>query len=435
MRKALSGIGLGCLVGLLLAGAVQLGAQSLPQMLGYGRTSGGVNVPLKVDSQGRLATSGGATGTVTSIATTSPITGGTITSTGTIACPTCGVTGSPLSQFASTTSAQLAGVISNETGSGLLVFGTGPVITLLNATGLPLTTGVNGNLPVTNLNSGASASSSTFWRGDGTWAAAGGSSLPAGWAWDTSALSGPSGGNIFLGGIAEPDLSCCDGPTVNGFSSIANGVIQSNWVSADASPYVELDGYVSGGTIASPTDAPSGAALYIYGNAYRSGAYETVGYMSLQTNGAGDGIAKLTANGSASAQILLDSSGSGLVTVNRAFKAVGYQSADGTAGATTTGFKNGLYVSAPGPAFVGILRGVTGSISGALTLGTCNTGTATVTGARAGMEVSASYDTNPGNLVTPPKAIITADDTITVTSCGLGVVTPTATTVQVAVIQ
>jgi hypothetical protein len=55
-----------------------------------------------------------------------------------------GLTASPLSQFAATTSAQLAGIISDETGSGALVFGTAPVITLANATGLPISTGVSG---------------------------------------------------------------------------------------------------------------------------------------------------------------------------------------------------------------------------------------------------------------------------------------------------
>lgn len=38
------------------------------------------------------------------------------------------LTANPLSQFAATTSAQLAGVISDETGSGVLVFGTAPTL-------------------------------------------------------------------------------------------------------------------------------------------------------------------------------------------------------------------------------------------------------------------------------------------------------------------
>ena len=69
--------------------------------------------------------------------------------------PADAVTTGTLAQFAATTSAQLAGVLTDETGTGLAVFNTSPTLvspilgtptsaTLTNATGLPIATGVSG---------------------------------------------------------------------------------------------------------------------------------------------------------------------------------------------------------------------------------------------------------------------------------------------------
>jgi hypothetical protein len=88
--------------------------------------------------------------TLTASRTVTLADGNTTLATGTMA-----ATSGTLAQFAATTSAQLAGVISDETGTGALVFATSPTLvtpllgtptsgTLTNCTGLPIATGVSG---------------------------------------------------------------------------------------------------------------------------------------------------------------------------------------------------------------------------------------------------------------------------------------------------
>ena len=175
---------------------------------------------------------------------------------------TVAYTSNKLSVFAATTSAELAGVISDETGTGVLVFATAPTFTTsidggatfgAFASSTALTLGYTGTAAnTTNIATGATASATTKTINIGTGGAAGSTT--------NVNLGSASGGTVTV----NNDITVTGNLTVNGTTTTVN----STTVTVD-------DINIELGSIASPTDSTAnGGGITLKGTTDKTITYD-----------------------------------------------------------------------------------------------------------------------------------------------------------------